>query len=80
MILRDTKVSIQVELEVLDGMARGHKVTIAPTGDHGPNGWPMGKITGRYPDLILWLGSVYGLDDDDILAYIPSFQLEDLIP
>jgi hypothetical protein len=82
MILRDTTVSIEVEIDAgMAGAIDGDPaVTASYTGDHGPNGQPMYKITGKVPAVLNWLSESYGCLADDVLQYIPELRLENLIP
>lgn len=78
MILQDTTVSIEVELDPeehneIDG-------TLEATGDTGPNRMPMYRIKAKVPVMMRWLSDVLGWVNEDILLDLPNWKIEDLIP
>jgi hypothetical protein len=86
MQLKDTKVSVEVEImegqglhPSMDNLPDGQDVTVTMTGETGQSG-VMAVVSGTVPSVITWLGTVYGMIDEDVLAEVPKFQLKDLIP
>jgi hypothetical protein len=79
MQLKDVTASITVEIVGgEDGQAAdGQAVTITLNGDTGSGGHPLGRVTGTVPALVTWLGTVYGLVNEDILVnYLPGFEVQ----
>ena len=64
-----------IEIERDEDTTGNHPVTIQATGDIGPNGLLMYRVTGKFPAVARWLVDVFGLDYDALLDHITEFRL-----
>lgn len=76
-----SQLNVSTELEAVEfperpDMTDGQPVVVSRTGDDGPNGHPMVRVSGTFAAVTTWLSTEYGMQDEDIKAMIPDFEVK----